>query len=217
MSFRKPVLGTPSSSSAWDWENFYPPSPLDSELFDRRKADLEEANRLRELEDEEKARSYLHHHHRHHLKEEDEVDGDEEEERDDVHCGGWEDEEDHYASTTTSETRSEEGKMGNRLECVFAARSEYGGTAPSEYAAMPLPLRRDERSGAGDSSSTVTAAAEMRMVVRHRTLAEIVAAIEEYFVKATTSRSSWRPAAPSLTATSGSSKVIAVHKLCLKN
>ncbi|CAM0956184.1 unnamed protein product [Alopecurus aequalis] len=185
-SFRKPpVVGTPSSSSAWDWENFYPPSPPDSEFFDRRKTDLEEANRLRELDDEAKARGYPNHG-RDHFKEEDELGDDEEEvdEREDAHCGGWEDDEDHYASTTTSETRSEDGEVGNRSECGFAARSEYGGTAPSEYAAVPLQLRRTERSEAGDSSSTVTATAEMRMIVRHRTLSEIVAAIEEYFVKA---------------------------------
>ncbi|XP_047043372.1 protein ROLLING AND ERECT LEAF 2-like [Lolium rigidum] len=184
-SFRKPpVAGTPSSSSAWDWENFYPPSPPDSEFFDRRKTDLEEATRLRELDEEAKARGYLHDH----LKEEDEADDDDddEEREEDAHCGGWEDEEDHYASTTTSETRSDGDELGNRSECGFAARSEYGGTAPSEYAAMAMPmqLRRADRSEAGDSSSTVTAATEMRMVVRHRTLAEIVAAIEEYFVKA---------------------------------
>jgi hypothetical protein len=186
-------VGTPSSSSAWDWENFYPPSPPDSEFFERRKADIEEANRLRELEEEEKARAYLHHLHPHNLKEEDEVDEDEEDEKEGMHCDGWEDDEEHYASTTTSETRSEEdGVMGTRSECGFAARSEcgyvarseYGGTAPLEYTAVQLPLRRDERSEAGDSSSTVTAVTEMRMVVRHRTLAEIVAAIEEYFVKA---------------------------------
>jgi hypothetical protein len=188
LSFRKqPVVGTPSSSSAWDWENFYPPSPPDSEFFERRKADLEEANRLRELEEEEKARAYPHHLHPHNLKEEDEED--EEEEKEGMHCGGWEDNEEHYASTTTSEddgemgTRSEYG-FAARLECGYVARSEYGRTAPSEYAAVQLPLRRDERSEAGDSFSTVTAATEMRMVVRHRTLAEIVAAIEEYFVKA---------------------------------
>jgi hypothetical protein len=180
-SFRKPpVAGTPSSSSAWDWENFYPPSPPDSEFFDRRKTDLEEATRLRELDEEAKARGYL----PHHLKEADDRD-EEEDDREDAHCGGWEDEEDHYASTTTSETRSEDEELGNRSECGFAARSEYGGTAPSEYAAMPMQLRRAERSEAGDSFSTVTAATtEMRMVVRHRTLSEIVAAIEEYFVKA---------------------------------
>ncbi|RLN16958.1 hypothetical protein C2845_PM02G19890 [Panicum miliaceum] len=196
-SFRKqPPVGTPSSSSAWEWENFYPPSPPDSEFFDRRKAELEEANRLRELDEEVKARAYLHHQHPYNLKEEDEVDDDDDGEVDHepegMHCGGWEDDDEHYASTTTSETRSEEGEMGNRSECGFAARSEcgfvarskYGGTAPSEYAAVPLPLRRDERSEAGDSSSTVTAATEMRMVVRHRTLAEIVAVIEEYFVRA---------------------------------
>lgn len=199
-SFRKqPPVGTPSSSSAWEWENFYPPSPPDSEFFERRKADVEQANRLRELDEEAKARAYLQHHHPYNLKEEDEVDDDEDDdgevdhEREGMHCGGWEDDDEHYASTTTSETRSEEeGEMGTRSECGFAARSEcgfvarseYGGTAPSEYAAVPLRLRRDERSEAGDSSSTVTAATEMRMVVRHRTLAEIVAAIEEYFVKA---------------------------------
>ncbi|CAD6204507.1 unnamed protein product [Miscanthus lutarioriparius] len=196
-SFRKqPPVGTPSSSSAWDWENFYPPSPPDSEFFDRRKAEVEQASRLRELDEEEKARAYLHHHTHYNLKEEDEAaeddDGEVDHEPEGMHCGGWEDDE-HYASTTTSETRSEdEGEIGDRSECGFAARSEcgfvarseYGGTAPSEYAAVPLPLRRDERSEAGDSSSTVTAATEMRMVVRHRTLAEIVAAIEEYFVKA---------------------------------
>jgi hypothetical protein len=188
-------VGTPSSSSAWEWENFYPPSPPNSEFFDRRMAELEEANRLRELDEEVKARAYLHHQHPYNLKEEDEVDDDDDGEVDHepegMHCGGWEDDDEHYASTTTSETRSEEGEMGNRSECGFAARSEcgfvarseYGGTAPSEYAAVPLPLRRDERSEAGDSS-TVTAATEMRMVVRHRTLAEIVAAIEEYFVRA---------------------------------
>ncbi|KAF8689368.1 hypothetical protein HU200_041909 [Digitaria exilis] len=198
-SFRKqPPVGTPSSSSAWEWENFYPPSPPDSEFFERRKADVEQANRLRELEEEEKARAYLQHHHPYNLKEEDEFEDDDDDdkvdhEREEMHCGGWEDDEEHYASTTTSETRSEdEGEMGTRSECGFAARSEcgfvarseYGGTAVSEYAAVPLPLRRDERSEAGDSSSTVTAATEMRMVVRHRTLEEIVAAIEEYFVKA---------------------------------
>ncbi|XP_066344997.1 protein ROLLING AND ERECT LEAF 2-like [Miscanthus floridulus] len=196
-SFRKqPPVGTPSSSSAWDWENFYPPSPPDSEFFVRRKAEVEQASRLRELDEEEKARAYLRHHTHYNLKEEDEAaeddDGEVDHEPEGMHCGGWEDDE-HYASTTTSETRSEdEGEMGDRSECGFAARSEcgfvvrseYGGTAPSEYAAVPLPLRRDERSEAGDSSSTVTAATEMRMVVRHRTLAEIVAAIEEYFVKA---------------------------------
>ncbi|ONL99876.1 hypothetical protein ZEAMMB73_Zm00001d029946 [Zea mays] len=149
----------------------------------------------RALEEEEKARAYLQHHTQYNLKEEDEAaeddDGEVDHEPEGMHCGGWEDDE-HYASTTTSETRSEdEGEMGDRSECGFAARSEcgfvarseYGGTAPSEYAAVPLPLRRDERSEAGDSS-TVTAATEMRMVVRHRTLEEIVAAIEEYFVKA---------------------------------
>jgi hypothetical protein len=63
-SFRKQsVVGTPSSSSVWDWENFYPSLPSDSKFFKRRKADMEDANRLHELEEEEKVRAYLHHPH----------------------------------------------------------------------------------------------------------------------------------------------------------
>jgi hypothetical protein len=61
-------------------------------------------------------------------------------------------------------TRSECGFTA-RSECGYMTRSEYGGTAPSEYATIQLPLRRDERSEAGDSSSTVTAVIEMGMVV----------------------------------------------------
>jgi hypothetical protein len=231
LSFRKqPVVGTPSSSSAWDWENFYPPSPPDSEFFERCKTDLVEANRLRELEEEEKAPAYLHHLHPHNLKEEDEVDDDEEEEKEGMHCAGWEDDEEHYASTTTSETRSEEdGEMGTRSECGFAARSEcgyvarseYGGTAPSEYGAVQLPLRRDERSEAGDSSSTVTAATEMRMVVRHRTLTEIVAAIEEYFVKAADAGNDVSDLLEASRAQLGHNfrqlKSTKIHKLCFQN
>jgi hypothetical protein len=180
------VVRTSSSSFAWDWENFYPLSPPDYEFFERRKADMEEANRLRELEEEEGGAISTISTPPHNLKEEDEVDEEEEEdEKEGMHYSGWEDDEEHYVFTTTSETKSEEdGEMGTRSECGYVTRSENGGTAPLEYAAVQLPLRRVERSEAGDSSSTVTAVTEMQMVVRHRTLAEIVAAIEEYFVKA---------------------------------
>jgi hypothetical protein len=101
------VVGTLSSSSAWDWENFYLPSPPDSKFFERRKANIKETNRLRKLEEEEKVRVYLHHIHPHNLKE-DVVDEEEEDEKEVMHCGRWEDDEEHYASTTTSETRLEE-------------------------------------------------------------------------------------------------------------
>jgi hypothetical protein len=173
-SFRKQsVMGTPSSSSVWDWENFYPSSPSDSKFFKRRKADMEEANRLHELEEEEKVRAYLHHPHPHNLIEEDEINDDEgeEDEKEGVHCGRWEDDEEQYVQDHLGD--GEDGEMGTRSECGFTARSEcgymtrseYGGTAPSEYATVQLPLRRDERSEAGNSSSTVTAVIEMGMVV----------------------------------------------------
>uniref|UniRef100_A0A452YVY3 DUF630 domain-containing protein n=2 Tax=Aegilops tauschii subsp. strangulata TaxID=200361 RepID=A0A452YVY3_AEGTS len=215
-SFRKPpVVGTPSSSSAWDWENFYPPSPPDSEFFDRRKTDLEEANRLRELDDEAKARGHPQRRHDH-LKEEDEVDDshgedEEETEREDMHCGGWEDEEDHYASTTTSETRSEEGEVGNRSECGFAARSEYGGTAPSEYAAVPMQLRRAPR---GQRSGTPSPRSRGRprcgwwcaTARSQRSSRPSRSTSSRRPTPATACRSSWRPAAHSSTATSSNSK-----------
>ncbi|KAL6633671.1 hypothetical protein ACP70R_026342 [Stipagrostis hirtigluma subsp. patula] len=60
--------------------------------------------------------------------EEDEVD---EKVTDGVQFGGWENEEEH-ASATMSEARSEEMEGGTSFE--------YGGTAPLEYAAVPLPL-----------------------------------------------------------------------------
>ncbi|XP_072989311.1 protein ROLLING AND ERECT LEAF 2 [Typha latifolia] len=140
------ATSTPSmSSSAWDWENFYPPSPPSSDFFDRRKSEVEEANRNRNLQN-------------HHLLEEDDREGD----------GGGE----HYTTTTTSSsTKSdleEDEEMRSRTEGISHVRSEFGGS----YRAAPSEI------------GSFAAANDMRLVVRHRNLAEIVLAIEEYFVKA---------------------------------
>ncbi|XP_008813601.2 protein ROLLING AND ERECT LEAF 2-like [Phoenix dactylifera] len=177
---------TPSqSSSAWDWENFYPPSPPDSDFFDRRKAELEEINRQRQ---------------HHHLPRE-EVDKEEEGiqgEREEIHCRDWDE---HYSGTTSSTTEcdgenEEEEERESRSDGI-AARSDYGGSDPSRAppseigssAAAEVKTARREMSEAGSSSAgwngreDVSSVAELKMVLRHRNLAEIVAAIEEYFVK----------------------------------
>nr|XP_029119983.1 nitrate regulatory gene2 protein isoform X2 [Elaeis guineensis] len=176
---------TPSqSSSAWDWENFYPPSPPDSEFFERRKAERDEMNRQ------------LHHHLP--REEEGEVEEGIQGEREEIHCRDWDE---RYSGTTSSTTEcdgenEEEEERESRSDGI-AARSDYGGSdpgraAPSEIgssAAAEVKTLRRERSEAGSSSAgwngreDASSAAELKMVVRHRNLAEIVAAIQEYFVK----------------------------------
>ncbi|URD82080.1 hypothetical protein MUK42_18671 [Musa troglodytarum] len=197
---------TPSqSSSAWDWENFYPPSPPDSEFFERRKAELEEKNRLQ-----------------HHLPPEEEVGESDEEQisqeeeeqggggREEVHCREWGE---RYTSTTSSTSRSdgepeqEDDQEDDRATVSrsesMATRSAYGGFAPSQAApseiassaAAEVKSRLRPRSEVGSSSarwnagcreetSLSSAVAELRMVVRHQSLAEIAVAIEEHFIKA---------------------------------
>ncbi|CAL9069119.1 protein ROLLING AND ERECT LEAF 2-like [Musa acuminata AAA Group] len=197
---------TPSqSSSAWDWENFYPPSPPDSEFFERRKAELEEKNRLQ-----------------HHLPPEEEVGESDEEQisqeeeeqggggREEVHCREWGE---RYTSTTSSTSRSdgepeqEDDQEDDRATVSrsesMATRSAYGGFAPSQAApseiassaAAEVKSRLRPRSQVGSSSarwnaggreetSLSSAVAELRMVVRHQSLAEIAEAIKEHFIKA---------------------------------
>ncbi|RZR87628.1 hypothetical protein BHM03_00015081 [Ensete ventricosum] len=192
---------TPSqSSSAWDWTKCYPPSPPNSEFFERRKTELEEKNRLR-----------------HHLPPEEEVDESDEEHvapaeegrggREEVYCREWGE---HCTSPTSSSTRSDgEPQREEDREDVrdtvstsesTATRSEYAPSqaAPSEVAssaAAEVKTRLRPRSEAGSSSarwkggvqettSSFAAAAELPMVVRHHNLAEIAAAIEGYFIKA---------------------------------
>ncbi|KAJ8467626.1 hypothetical protein OPV22_030178 [Ensete ventricosum] len=192
---------TPSqSSSAWDWTKCYPPSPPNSEFFERRKTELEEKNRLR-----------------HHLPPEEEVDESDEEHvapaeegrggREEVYCREWGE---HCTSPTSSSTRSDgEPQREEDREDVrdtvstsesTATRSEYAPSqaAPSEIAssaAAEVKTRLRPRSEAGSSSarwkggvqettSSFAAAAELPMVVRHHNLAEIAAAIEGYFIKA---------------------------------
>ncbi|WOL10221.1 hypothetical protein Cni_G18975 [Canna indica] len=194
---------TPSqSSSAWDWENFRPPSPPDSEFFERKKAEHEEKNRI----------------HDHHLPEEEVDDTDEErvareEEgrrgREEVFCREWGE---HWSSPISSSSRSDgERELENDVEDgretlsrseSMATRSESAPSKapPSEIAssaAADVKSRLGPRSEAGSSfarlngggrdatsSSSAAAPTKLSVAVRHHNLAEIAAALEEFFVKA---------------------------------
>ncbi|KAH7864299.1 hypothetical protein Vadar_027994 [Vaccinium darrowii] len=143
--------------------------------------------------DDEKASTYsdkYQKHHQHHIHADDE---EEETEREEVQYSEWDD---HYNSTTSSS--EEEGNFGDRSE--VGSRSNFGSSVHNEAKPMPPPaaaaaryekMSKTEKSedagssarwnyggGGGGGGSEIS---DMRMVVRHRDLAEIVAAIKEYF------------------------------------
>ncbi|XP_043711616.1 nitrate regulatory gene2 protein-like [Telopea speciosissima] len=168
---------TPSqTSSVWNWENFYPPSPPGSDFYRRPK-------------DEDAHHSDQNNHH----LEDDDDDADEEKdegtEREEVHCSEWGD---HY-STTSSDSKSynEEDDRDRDSTSEIGSRSKFGSSVYTETTAKPnyTPMGKSEKfDDAGSSVSWNAGGAnevsDMKMVVRHRDLAEIVAAIREYFDKA---------------------------------
>lgn len=194
---------TPSqSSSAWEWEKCYPPSPPDSDFFDRKKAEIEARNRVQ-----------------HHFPPEEE--GEESDEgpsardeegrvgREEVYCSEWGEHCSSPASSSEPERRENREAERNTLSRTesMATRSGYphSQAPPSELAssaAAEVKSRPRPASEAGSSSarwkngiqeetisSSAAAVSELPVVVRHRNLAEIAAAIEELFVKASNSGS----------------------------
>ncbi|KAJ4954942.1 hypothetical protein NE237_011725 [Protea cynaroides] len=153
---------TPSqASSAWNWENYYPPSPPGSDFY-RRPKDEEDDH--------------------HHLDVDEEKD--EGTEREEVHCSEWGD---HY-STTSSDTISD-NEEEEKSEIGY--RSNFGSSVHTETTAKPNYTSIGKSEKFDDAGSSVSWNAggggensDMKMVVRHRDLAEIVAAIKEYFDKA---------------------------------
>lgn len=176
------------SSSAWEWENFYPPSPPDSEYFERRKAEIDSSNQQQQQ-------------YHHQLREVDEFSDDQEEgeeegegefeeqedqymyndqlkqqeDNDEMTCREWDE---RYTSTSSSstrsrsdgydDTRSRSEAYGYQYGYDVQSTQEIGRSAPTSEIAPP------------SSALTVGPGA----AVHHRTLAEIAASIEEYFIKA---------------------------------
>ncbi|GAB4861977.1 hypothetical protein Ancab_037231 [Ancistrocladus abbreviatus] len=186
---------TPSqASSVWNWENFYPPSPPDSEYFNRKNDAVYYPNKEHHYQFDQRSR--------HHL----EVDDEEEEEREtateaereEVHCSEWGD---HYSTTSSEsdevdgdderETRSEISEIRTRSDFGSSVRSEP--VAPSKYNKGSDTRKVEEKDADDGASSSMNwnnavgtgggEVSDMRMVVRHRDLKEIVASIKEYFDK----------------------------------
>lgn len=115
-------------------------------------------------------------------------------EREEVQCSEWGD---HYSTTSTSDeeegdtdTRSEIGTRSNfgssmRAESVTGASTRTAATAAPK---MHRTASKTEKSDdAGSSASYRTGdVMDMKMVVRHKDLKEIVEAIKENFEKAAT-------------------------------
>ncbi|KAJ6955078.1 nitrate regulatory gene2 protein-like [Populus alba x Populus x berolinensis] len=192
---------TPSqASSVWNWENFYPPSPPDSEFFAR------------------KANQNHYNQHQHHLDINDGSSSDEDEgvateteterlseydffkkkqypqqqqiysetEQEEVQCSEWGDH-DNYSKTTTS---SDEEDNDTEFKSEMETRSNFG----SKQQPQPQPQqsdngfgKSDNKSEAGSSTTSYRTGEAFNMkMVRHKDLKEIVDAIKENFDKAAT-------------------------------
>ncbi|KAJ0254875.1 Nitrate regulatory protein2 protein [Hirschfeldia incana] len=191
---------TPShASSVWNWENFYPPSPPDSEFFDRK------AQERNQNQNQKPDNPFSHHHADDTETERSEydffdsskknikkkqfesmsstVDEEEETEREEVHCNEW-DVHDHYSTTSSSDVTDEDEKEDDNLESI----SEIGTNSMSQrhhQEPSPVPQERRYHDKADDSGSyRGGGGGEMEMVVRHRDLKEIADALKENFDKA---------------------------------
>uniref|UniRef100_A0A803PKN6 Uncharacterized protein n=1 Tax=Cannabis sativa TaxID=3483 RepID=A0A803PKN6_CANSA len=171
---------TPSqASSIWNWENFYPPSPPDSEFFNQRRTETKQFPQEKQSNHDDDDEDHLHHQ-KHDFTET---------EREEVQCSEWGD---HYSTTSSSEdedddrdSRSEMGVHSNfgsstRAESVSAATAPVQPPQPPKYAASTSKSERRTE----NSSANYGEISDMKMVVRHKDLKEIVEAIKENFEKA---------------------------------
>ncbi|XP_065859149.1 nitrate regulatory gene2 protein-like [Euphorbia lathyris] len=205
---------TPSqTSSVWNWENFYPPSPPDSEFFDRKSHNRNQHHQERQqhhldtddVEDEEseteteteterseydffQLQNKKHNNHpsgNNNTKQNSTVD--EETEREEVQCSEWGDH-DHYSTTSSSEDEEKYEDGESRSE--IGTRSNFGSSVRAESVTQQPAYGNTTKSatksdGAGSSASFRTREiSDMKMVVRHKDLKEIVESIKENFDKA---------------------------------
>ncbi|KAF8113854.1 hypothetical protein N665_0045s0093 [Sinapis alba] len=233
---------TPSqASSVWNWENFYPPSPPDSEFFNRKSQErqdnrfIDQERQQNRFSDQERQQEDLHNrfsdtetersehdffnsrkekqfdteterssHSRKQKKQFENLDSavEEEAEREEVQCSEWEDH-DHYSTTSSSEAaHEEEQEEEDDRESIseVGTRSDFGSSVKtSSIRRQHAPMTQEyssggvgqEKYGKGDDAETYSGSyrgggdvSDMKMVVRHRDLKEIVDAIKENFDKA---------------------------------
>ncbi|KAK6918657.1 protein of unknown function DUF632 [Dillenia turbinata] len=173
---------TPSqASSAWNWENFYPPSPPGSDFFDKKRSDQNSIHSSKydrrsdfEHDDED--------------EEEEEEEEEESTEREEVHCSEWGD---HYSTTSSDserevdrETRSEIDAKSSFKSTVKNEDEDEGEKISQMYKANSFVNKSEKSDDAGSSFGGTTEISDLKLVVRHKDLAEIFSAIREYFDKA---------------------------------
>ncbi|ESQ44047.1 hypothetical protein EUTSA_v10005793mg [Eutrema salsugineum] len=196
---------TPShASSVWNWENFYPPSPPDSEFFDRKAQEKKQKPDNPFSDDTETQRSEYDFFHSSKQKQFESVSSavevETETEREEVQCSEW-DVHDHYSTTTSSDATEEEDDDRESISEI-GTRSDFGSTGrtfsmgrqhqqpspmPEEYVGGEHGRYNEKADDATISSGSYRGGreiADMKMVVRHRDLREIADAIQENFDKA---------------------------------
>ncbi|KAG7595400.1 hypothetical protein ISN44_As06g000120 [Arabidopsis suecica] len=145
------------ASSVWNWENFYPPSPPDSEFFER-KARQNQKHRPPSDYDAETVRSdHDYFHSRRDAAEE-------------VHCSEWGDDHDRFTATSSSD--------GDGEAETHVSRSGFEEEEP---------VKQEQDPNGKDNSDHVTTSSDCyktKLVVRHKNLKEILDAVQDYFDKA---------------------------------
>lgn len=190
---------TPSqASSVWNWENFYPPSPPDSEYFNQQPRkpifDTETEDDKSSIYSgyshsfDKKANNrdtnsvYSNHSSRKNHNHQQRV-----EEQEEVHCSEWGD---HYSTTSSTSDDDDDEEIDNDSRSEIESRSNFGSSVYNESVAPPPVNGFTTKSNFPESSSASWKTSgynddnsDMRMVVRHRDLTEIVNSIKEYFDK----------------------------------
>ncbi|OVA04122.1 protein of unknown function DUF632 [Macleaya cordata] len=180
------------ASSVWNWENFYPPSPPGSDFFGRHTDDDHHSNHHQHDQHQHQHDQHHHQHDQHHHLDKEGDEEEETEEREEVHCSEWGD---HY-STTSSDTKSDNEDLESRSE--IGSRSNFGSSVHNDVASksnrqsMGMGKSDNKSDDAGSSVSWNIGGtgggggeiSDMKLVVRHRDLAEIAASIKDYFEKA---------------------------------
>ncbi|KAH9788647.1 Nitrate regulatory gene2 protein [Citrus sinensis] len=180
---------TPSqASSVWNWENFYPPSPPDSEFFNQKSRQRPEPDPESESEPETEAERSEYDFFQPHQQQQKERESrpfpnnfnyngsvaDEETEREEVQCSEWGD---HYSTTTSSDDEEEEMDKESRSE--MGARSDFGSSGKQQE-----PIKKFDDAASSSASFRNREISDMKLVIRHKDLKEIVEALKDYFDKA---------------------------------
>ncbi|KAL5795040.1 hypothetical protein ACOSP7_003634 [Xanthoceras sorbifolium] len=205
---------TPSqTSSVWNWENFYPPSPPDSEFFNRKAQQREhqqipinqnhmDSDPESETETERSEYDFFQpqpNNNRHNQYNQNQNENlfhknnkssvvDEETEREEVQCSEWGD---HYSTSTSSDdeeyeeeemdkdSRSEMGSMGTRSNFGSVKQQQQQHQQP-----VYANFKKSDDAASSSASFRTREISDMKMVVRHKDLKEIVDALKENFDKA---------------------------------